>query len=319
MADPNAEEPREARERSPTEGERSSLPSLLRDASRRWFSDPELGGLARRLHAAPRPESRAAAEAEAAVALRLLERGCTLRLERPTPSGRSCDFEVVDGDLRFYLHVKRLRGAGSLRLTAPATLRRLERIERPFVVLVRWLLDPPPRSTGAIVSQAEEFVRSAQLGDEAVLRHPGERPVAQVRILARGAEPHVVVALALADAPDDRAARMQRLMRKAHEQFMPGGENVILLCAAAGGELDLETSLLGTHIERWDRLPPRGERVAHGRADDGFWHDRRHERSRIVGRFEVGADGGYLPGRIWLRAGLDADSAAPILALLGKG
>lgn len=253
------------------------------------------------------------------MALRLMERGCSLRLERPTPSGRSCDFEVTKGDLRFHLHVKRLRGAGSLRLTAPVALRRLERIERPFVVLVRWLAEPPIGSTRVIVRQAEEFVRSAQLGDEAVLRDLRGRAVGQVRILARGADRHVVVALALADAPDDRAARMQRLLHKAHQQFMPGGENVILLCAAASGELDLETALLGTHIERWDRLPPRGERVAHGRADDGFWHERRHEGSRVVGRFEVGADGGYRPGRLWLRAGVDAEAVAPIMALLENG
>ena len=279
-----------------------------------WRGDTELDGLARRVLARSATEARQAAEAEAAVALHLLERGCSLRVELPTPAGRSCDFEVVRGELRFFVHVKRLRGPGMVQLGAPASLRKLERVDRPFVVLVRWLRHAPGRLPRAILAEAERFLRGAQLGDEAVLHGADGAAVGHLRIIARSAEPHVMLALALADAPDGQRPRIQRLLRRAHEQFMPGGENVILVCADGASEHDLDTVLLGTPVERWDRLPPRGERVAHGRAEDGFWSGRHHERSRIVGRFDLADDGRLVPGRLWVRGddeGSRTDAGAP--------
>lgn len=275
----------------------------LRQVLESWRDDPELGVLARRVLLPSSVDTGLSAEAEAAVALHLLERGCALKVERRTPSGRGCDFEVIHGQLRFFVHVKRLRGSGAVHLSAPASLRRLERLERPFVVLWRWMVAAPTRLPAGVLAQAERFLLGAQLGDEAVLSDRQGVAVGRLRIIARGTEPHVTVALALADAPDDRRARILRLLRRAYDQFMPGAENVILVCADAASEHDLETALHGTHIERWDRLPPRGERVAHGRADDGFWSGRRRERSRLIGRFEVASDGRYAPRRLWVRGG----------------
>jgi len=275
--------------------------ATLEEVVRGWLDHPELRALARRVLVHSSAEATLAAHAEAAVADRLLQRGCEVRVEIPTPTGRTCDFEVTRGDLRFYAHVKRLRGTGTVHLAAPEALRRLERIERPFVVLVRWMVQPPGRLAASTVREVERFLRGAQLGDEAILHDSSGGDLARVRIIARAPEPHIMIALALTDAQDDRRHRILRLLRRAHEQFMPGGENVILLCADAASEHELETSLHGTHIERWDRLPPRGERVAHGRADDGFWSGRRHERSHLVGRFELGEDGRYATPHLYRR------------------
>jgi Holliday junction resolvase-like predicted endonuclease len=267
--------------------------STLEDVVRGWLDHPQLDALARRVLFSAGEEAARSALAEAAVADHLLQRGCSIRVEIPTPRGRSCDFEVTHEDVRVYVHVKRLRGVGTVHLAAPAALRRLERIERPFVVLVRWIAQPSGRLSSSTLREAERFLRGAQLGDEAILHDTSGGELARMRLIARAAQPHIMIALALADAPDDRRQRILRLLRRAHEQFMPGGENVILLCADAASEHELETALSGTHIERWDRLPPRGERVAHGHSDDGFWSGRRHERSRLVGRFELGEDGRY--------------------------
>ena len=60
----------------------------------------------------------------------------------------------------------------------------------------------------------------------------------------------------------------------------------------------IEPALLGTPVERWDRFPPRGERVAIGRADDGFWARGRAAGSRVVAWLPID---GSAPARVWER------------------
>jgi hypothetical protein len=92
------------------------------------------------------------------------------------------------------------------------------------------------------------------------------------------------------------------LLRRAHRQFMPKAMNVIIVCSThIGDQADLESALLGSHIERWDAYPPQGRRVAHGRAEDGFWSGRRHEMSSIVAWFRLGADDARFRPRVWYR------------------
>lgn len=80
-----------------------------------------------------------------------------------------------------------------------------------------------------------------------------------------------------------QAARAQRLLRKAVTQFMPRSFNVIVLVGRDAEQVRaIDQALLGTVVEAWDRFPPRGERVAHGRADDGFWSHGRSNASRAV-------------------------------------
>ena len=95
-------------------------------------------------------------------------------------------------------------------------------------------------------------------------------------------------------------ARVGRLLERAHEQFMPGGENVILvLTDDAAHDRLVDLALLGTHVERWDKLPRGDHHVAHGRAEDGFWSQERFNRSRIVSWMQMEND--TIPARLWFR------------------
>ena len=81
---------------------------------------------------------------------------------------------------------------------------------------------------------------------------------------------------------------------------MPGSANVICVASDTAAACEaVETALLGSVIERWDRFPPRGHRVAHGRADDGFWSGGQCEMSSVVCWFPVD---GSAPARVWQRA-----------------
>src|SRR5690606_31303699 len=59
----------------------------------------------------------------------------------------------------------------------------------------------------------------------------------------------------------------------------------------------------GSHIERWDTAPPRGQRIAHGRGNDGFWYNSQYHESHTAGWFHMGPDNGPLATRLWLRPG----------------
>ena len=76
----------------------------------------------------------------------------------------------------------------------------------------------------------------------------------------------------------------------------------------------MENALLGTVIERWDRFPPRGHRVAHGRAEDGFWSRGQYEMSTLVAWFPIDASA---PARVWERSPFGTGHApAPAAAAL---
>jgi len=75
-----------------------------------------------------------------------------------------------------------------------------------------------------------------------------------------------------------------------------------------------EVWLLGSHIERWDAFPPRGRRVAHGRAADGFWADRRFHESQLACWFRLDADTDEIRTRLWKREA--AEDLRPIHALV---
>ena len=118
--------------------------------------------------------------------------------------------------------------------------------------------------------------------------------------------PHVTLAIGLPSGFIDEAPRIRKLMRKAYQQFMPAAMNVILICTSHSDDVDdFETALLGSFIERWDKFPPRGQRIAHGRAADGFWSGGRFADSRAAGWFWVSPQRREPPCRLWLRPGLE--------------
>ncbi len=255
------------------------------------------------------PERTRSAICEAAIALRLVAAGAKIQFEAPTPRGHTADFLVRLDDRSFALHVKRWtppRERRSTTLRVPRALRRLERIRRPYLVGVRWpadaaLLEP-------FLAEASHFIHQASVGDEWVYRNADDIGVGGVRIIAPWPGDRVILSVGLDVALEEELQRVQRLLRKAHAQFLPGVPNIILL--VGGGREDerlLDTAIFGSHIERWDLFPPRGHRVAHGRADDGFWSGERYSDAHIIAWHAWTDERGLGATRLWFRTRRDAD------------
>ena len=262
-------------------------PTVLADIEG-WEGDPLLGKLHATLTHHAGIKSFLDTCAEALVARHLLGRGCGLGLEVPTPNGKACDLEVVHGTTRFFLHVKRLDGERPVRkrLTISSRLRSLERINRPYVVSVRWQERASDADMERLVREAGQFIRDARVGEELAVSDDGGREIGGVLILAPWEGPFVSLVIGLPSGFIDETPRIRRLLRRAYRQFMPKAANLTLLCSSHSEDVDdFASALLGSHVERWDAFPPRGRRIAHGRANDGLWHGGRYVDSRVAGWF----------------------------------
>lgn len=290
------------------EGLREHLhPEVIADVAR-WTGRHPLAPLRSRLSARNDPKARLDAAAEALVGHALLEAGCTIGFEVPTPNGRTCDFEARRDGARVFLHVKRFDPDRPPRaLSVSPRLRYLERIERPFVVRVRWRPRIDDEEMQRLVVEAEAFLRTAHVGDELVVRDEDGREIGGVLVAAPWAGPRVSLAIGLPGGFIDESGRLRRLLRRAAGQFMPRAENVVLVGTTRREDLDdLRSALFGSPEERWDAFPRRGERIAFGRAEDGFWSGRRQHESRAVGWFGVDASAPVPAVRMFLRAGAPA-------------
>mgnify|MGYP001605438885 CR=1 FL=1 len=252
---------------------------------------------------------------EAALGLRLLELGCEFRLEVPGPQGRRCDFLAQRGRRTLAIHVKQMPASVPPRPFSGEE-RSLESIARPVAVAVR--RQAMPKGTWAgLVPEARRFLELASVGEEQRHLDADGREVVSARILGPVPGEHLRLISVGGGELDARVIRCRRLLRRAHGQFLPEHPNLILfgtLAARPPAEslYALETALLGTQVERWDRYPRQGARIAHGRADDGFWHGRRHEQSAFAGWFSATATDAEGPGGWWDRAVLtESGSRSP--------
>lgn len=229
--------------------------------------------------------------AEAMVAMTLRERGATIRCEDRSPGGLGCDFEIRDLGHPVYIHVKRLdtRGARSRRqLTITPRIRYLERIDRPFVVRVRWRSSAAASQLQRFVEEAAVFIRTGHVGDEHVVRDPDGLDIGGVLIEAPHDGTHVTLVIGPPTGFMDQTDRFQKRLRRAYRQFQPRAHNIILIASSETlDRADCESALFGSHVERWDTHPPKGRMVAHGRAEDGFWHGDHYRDSRIAGWFHL--------------------------------
>jgi len=287
-------------------------PAVLRDL-KVWEHHPELGRLISNLQSHANRKAFFDTLAEAMVARHLLGRGCELRFELPTPAGRHSDFEVKRDGLTFYLHVKRVdtdrppHNPARL-LTVSSKLRILEKLPRPYVVQVRFHEGLSDEQMLRLVQQSEQFITHARVGDEMKSRDHDGREMGGVRIVAPHEHQHVSVTIGLPSGFVDQAPRFRKLMHRAHQQFMPRQTNVIVIGSGHPDDgADFDTALQGTHVERWDAYPPRGKRVAHGRAADGFWHGHRFLDSRYAGWFQHGPGDYGIRSRLWLRKRVNLD------------
>ena len=277
---------------------------LLEAVAERRLRPGDRRELEHRFDTAPRRNRRDAVRGEIEVLLRFLSTGASVRAEVEVPGGHPIDFEVTMEDLTIAVHVKRLPTAAGPVPGPSQDFEPLRRIPRPYVVGVAWSADRGPRESE--LEDMETFLRAARIGDRHLVRDREQSPVATLEILrpvGGGSETSSrieLVGISDADADHRLVERAGRMLRRAYQQFAPGLENVIVL---AGGGSDagrlVDRAVLGGHVERWDRLPRRGQRVAHGRDDRGLWTGRHYERSRLVAWAPLARP----DGRTWIRAG----------------
>lgn len=269
------------------------------------------GTQARRMRLAiesPDPRRHASGMAEALIAREVARLGLPIAFEVPTPTGRTCDVDIRDGDIRLCLHVKHLAPsrAKPVRRHArmPAALVDLARQERRVVIAIEW--DP-----GCAAADLRHAARDAQhllgrgsVGDEARLHARDGAVIGHARIVAPTDSRHTVV---IAGIPDRGALDgAERLLRKAYVQFMPKAHNVIVVAGAASDSRAFADALAGAPIERWDRFPHRGERMAHGRAPDGFWSGSAHPGSALAAWLSLDETPRFT---CWMRDGMEPPAA----------
>lgn len=284
---------------------------------RSWQGDPELDSLFNRLQSCKLRRGFLDSFAEAMVALHARRQGCSIKVEVPTPSGKTCDLLIERGGVPLYVHVKRLGGRQPRhrRLKISSRLRILERIQKPWVVKIRWHDGLDDAAMQSYVTAAASFIERARLGDEHVIYDDDGTELGGVKIVAPNDEKQVSLVIGIPSGFIDDSPRVQRLLKRAHKQCMPKAANLTLICTPhIEGADEVESALLGSHVERWDQHPERGKRVAHGRSDDGFWKPNKVKESHLAGWFWLAPMHDEYQGKLWIREGSTYDSSVTQLA-----
>jgi hypothetical protein len=251
--------------------------------------------------------------AEIMVAQRLLDAGCALEREAETPSGKHVDFLAVRDGTALHVHVKRapqptLRDAS---IVVPQAWRSLEQVRRGLVVALSLARNLRGRALQHALADAFPFLEQASVGEELSIKDGEGRTVARLRAIAPSAGGAVELVADLSSAFDNHVPRFQSTLRKAFTQFMPRGENIIVVCGSSGAVEAFATALLGSHIERWDKRPRVGELVAYGRGGDGFWSGAMRNQSRMAVYWPMAKGSGPL---LFLREGaVRASASKPVM------
>lgn len=288
-----------------------TMPSPTRDHAKqalRWLSTRQaraLRPMARRIErAAGNPRLQASLASEARLARTLIKAGFDVGSEVPTPTGRACDLVARKGDVLLHFHVKsiedeHLPAAQSMRM--PRAIHALESIERRLEVEIVWRSGLATSSLRALSANFADFLKRASIGDEHSFTGRDGRIQGRCRVRSAHDGRFIRLHVGIADDRAEIIERMNRLMRKARAQFLTGGENIIVLMGAERLQWLFAQALLGTPVERWDRLPRRGERIAIGRASDGFWKPGRDLASRIAAWQST--DSSRASSAAWMREG----------------
>lgn len=300
--------------RQPERGRERALLRWLDSAAAARAAGTQARRMLRALES-PDPKRHASGLAEALIARRVARLGLPIAFEVPTPSGRTCDVDIHGAGARLCLHVKHLSRADPSsprrRARMPSALMQLARHSRRVVLAIEW--EPGQRAADLrhAARDAERLLDRGSVGDEARLHSRDGSVIGHARIVAPTDSPQAVV---IAGIPDRGALDgAERLLRKAYVQFMPRAHNVIVAAGAARDSRAFADALAGAPIERWDRFPHRGERMAHGRAPDGFWSGRAHPGSALAAWLSLDETPRFT---CWMRDGMEPP--APVLGLFER-
>ncbi len=251
----------------------------LSNQAKNWLKTPAaagMGQMSKRLtRSIPNSRLHTSLLREVLLARRLSKAGFSVGSEIATPAGRSCDLVAVRGSLELHLHVKCMDADDDLTQPRspriPAALRALENVDRRLLIEVEWETGLSGRALQTTADAMRTFLVRAAIGDECVVR--SLRGKIRGRCRVRSPRESGGISLTSGVTTDHRLAvdRVRRLLRRARDQFLPGAENIIVVFGPKSAKWIFSQALLGTPVERWDEYPRKGERVALGYADDGFW------------------------------------------------
>ncbi|MGB0324132.1 MAG: hypothetical protein ACPGGL_01210, partial [Phycisphaerales bacterium] len=191
----------------------------------------------------------------------------------------------------------------------------------PWLIRVRWSSVATDRQMQRLVEEGMDFLRHASVGDELKVTDHDGSDLGGIRVLAPHDGRRVVLHIGMPDGFIDHTPRMRKRLDRAFAQFKPGAENAIVVASSDHQDgFDFETALLGQFVERWDRRPTDGRRVAHGRDDLGFWSGGAHPSSRAASWFRLSPHSGEFSPRMWFRqSDLPAPDGAQMLrAIFGE-
>ena len=273
-------------------------PGVLQDIDG-WTADPELGKLVNRLDSMADGQEFLDAYAEVAVARRLVQHGCAIRVEVPAQGGRTADFEASSGTSRFYVHVKRLNtdARTQKQMNLMKRLKVLERIDRPLLVGITLERDLNDVQMQALVAEAKDFIRTGVPGSRRQFEQGG-RIIAEGTVITSKASGQVsLLEMAPIGYPSDEL-RFFRLLRKAYQQFVPDALNVVAITSPWPDDHEnVEAALSGLGYDTWEPALP----------EYGFWSGGRHDASQVAAFFSCPYDTDVFLSWLWLRPGAAID------------
>jgi len=262
--------------------ERLHINPLVLNEINSWESDTELSKLLKTFRSAKNQERFLDHYAEVMVARHFISRKCKLEVEVQTPKGKRADLRVTKDNYSFCVHIKRLNLEQKTQknLKVITRLRNLRKISRPFRVIIDLSKDLTDKEAQEVYKIAKDFIEKSKVSDKKNIINADGRILAKSEIFKGKGKNVEVYVLPKLWAVRDRD-RLYKKLSNAYKRFMPGSLNVILVTSRLADAFDdFEKSLLDS---------------------TGFWSNKNHPDSYMVGWFNSDTKVDYINFRIWYR------------------
>jgi hypothetical protein len=267
-------------------------PALVQEFTA-WASDPELSKLLEKL----KSQKKAGwfdHYVEAMIARYLLRLGCELKVEVPTPSGKSADFKVTKSGESFFAHIKHLIVS---KVTSEyhdwcykqfEQLHELQMIPRPLAVQVNLRAALTKIQAAEFVKAAKPFIeQTTKEGEEFKVLDNNRNELGKCIVIGYPVNSdHVELC---PDSPHEPVTRDSKRfidgLREAYKQFMPGAVNVILFTGEWTKRNEFEAALFGEFTLIRDQKTNQFVRTR--TRHNGFWSGRKYSNSNLAAWFEI--------------------------------